>query len=385
MKTNRLFWWTPFVVLALVVFASAFLPALAQDEDDAEEAGLGDLYAEIEAWVAQPAGLDYFPATETDPQDPFNTQLLTFPTGTSTELRYRAGFELSGNRGGFILTWFAHEDRGEMTRATPGDYVFGETLVHPFLAGYHNDGLADGFDATASTDLSDLRIDYYRTAFKTASVEAKWFVGWRRVSHRRTVEASYFGLIDDLPPLTSRPDLAPGVDTAYMDSNFDGRGVGAGMDFLMPLWQDKISFEGGFNLAVLRSKTDAVYRSTTYAYTIFIDPDTLILEPPYDFDGTVNDVPAIDLIAQEAYEIGLVANNVSSTGNVLEGYVGLRWKAWRGLDVYGGFRSTRYDDVGVDLRPKGNSLYAGVNVQDITEVDRSATYEGFYAGLAYRF
>jgi hypothetical protein len=383
MKTNRFSWWIPVVVLALVLSCSTLVPAAAQDED--EESGFGDLYAQIETWVAQPAGLNYYPATQNDPDDPYNTRLLTFPTGTSTEFRYRAGFELSGNRGGVILTWFAHQDMREMTRATPGNYIFGETQVHPYLAGYYNDGLADGFDAAAKTTLRDLRIDYYRTAFKTDRVEAKWFVGWRRVSYRRVLDTQYHALIDDLPPLSNRPDLEPGVDTAHVESNFSGRGVGAGMDFLMPVWKDKISLEGGFDLAVLRSKTDATYRSTVWAYTIYIDPDTFIMEPPYDFEGMVGDVPAIDLITQEAFATGLVAENLSSTGSVLGGYVGVRWQAWRGLEVFGGFRSTRYDDVGVELRPKSSSLYAGFNVQDVNRESRSATYEGFYAGLAYRF
>lgn len=381
MKTNRLFSWK--LLLVTLILASVCPPAVGQDGEEAEEEGFGELYAEIEAWVAQPAGLDYFPATELDLDDPFQTRLLMFPTGTEAEYRYRAGFELSGNRGGLILTWYAHQKMVDMTRSSPGNYIFGELLAHPYLAGYYNDGLGDGFTSGATTTLRDLRIDYYRTAFKNARAEAKWFVGWRRVSNQRLIEGRYFALIHDLPPLTviNRPSLLPGADTATIESDYEGRGVNAGMDFLMPLWKRKIALEGGFALTALRGKTDATYRSTTYAYLLHSGPDSYVLSPPYD-DAFENSLPSI---TQEEFEIGLIANNVPSSGSVLEGYVGVRWMAWRGLEVFGGFRSTRYDDLGVDLRPKTSSLYAGTNLQDLTENDRSATYEGFYGGLAYRF
>jgi hypothetical protein len=42
--------------------------------------------------------------------------------------------------------------------------------------------------------------------------------------------------------------------------------------------------------------------------------------------------------------------------------------------------------VAVELRPKVTSTSdGGVNLQDVTEVDRPVGYEGFYFGLAYRF
>ena len=51
--------------------------------------------------------------------------------------------------------------------------------------------------------------------------------------------------------------------------------------------------------------------------------------------------------------------------------------------------------MAVDLRPKvttsplgvttDEGTLTGVNLQDVTEVDRSAVYEGFYFGLGFAF
>jgi hypothetical protein len=77
-------------------------------------------------------------------------------------------------------------------------------------------------------------------------------------------------------------------------------------------------------------------------------------------------------------DTGIRSDGVSSTGAVLDVHLGLRWRAWRDLDVIGGFRSTRYENVGVELRPQ-------VLMEVVTEADRSVTYEGFYGGVAYTF
>jgi hypothetical protein len=207
------------------------------------------------------------------------------------------------------------------------------------------------------------------------------------VNHDRQLESAYAALITNLPPLippysSARPDLDPGVDRAEVASQFSGRGVGAGMDFFMPVWKEKLGLEGGFNLAVLRGKTDATYRSTTYYYTIFEEDVETVLSPPYvEFE----DAESLALIQQRSSDVGVYAPSLSSTASVLEGYVGFRWNAWRGLGIFGGFRSTRYDGVGVELRPETVVTVSGTNSQDLAETERSVTYDGFYGGLSYRF
>ena len=80
-----------------------------------------------------------------------------------------------------------------------------------------------------------------------------------------------------------------------------------------------------------------------------------------------------------------MSDALSTTSLILETYLGVRWQVWSELELIGGFRNTRYTDVGVDLRPVVTSLSGGVNLQDVREVDRSVTYEGFYGAVAYRF
>ena len=82
----------------------------------------------------------------------------------------------------------------------------------------------------------------------------------------------------------------------------------------------------------------------------------------------------------------------------------MSWKALRWLDVFLGFRQSRYSDVGMDLRPKATtaspsavtvtidddiiSVSPGgqaINLQDLTEIDRSVEYEGFYGGVEFRW
>ena len=88
-------------------------------------------------------------------------------------------------------------------------------------------------------------------------------------------------------------------------------------------------------------------------------------------------------------EYGLKSSSVETSSDVVDVYLGLRWRALKWLEVTGGFRNTRYTDVGVDLRPKistDNMFDDGIviNLEDVTRVNRSATYEGFYGGVIIR-
>jgi hypothetical protein len=87
---------------------------------------------------------------------------------------------------------------------------------------------------------------------------------------------------------------------------------------------------------------------------------------------------------------------------VLEGSLSFRFRTWRELEVFGGFRSTRYADVGVEVRPTlGTGTVIGqtpsqapgvtvgraaiVPVVGVVEATRSVDYEGFFLGLGYTF
>ena len=392
-------------LLVLLVLTVLPLPLTAQEaEGDDDETGFGEIFAEVGMWVAQPAGLEYHAATLADPSDPFNTRVLNPTHGTEAAARYRGGYELARNVGALVFTWYSQEELTSTSLLRPSEFVYGELLVHPLFAGYANDGLADGFRQDTSTLLRNLRIDFYRTAFRGGRVVGKWFAGYRRVSHQRRHEASYFGLTPDfpalVPPLTEpRPDLDPLPDVATVKSAYEGRGVEGGMDFVAPFWRDRISLEGGFAIAVLRGKVDSDYRSTTHLYLLtqsIPDEDPVILSAPYagvfESDVLVGPSlplvlkPAIDFITQENFDIGLNTLSRSQTTMILETFLGIRGKVTKYLEIFGGIRITHYDAVGIDLRPVNIVLSpVGLNVQDVTEVERSATYEGFYGGVAFRF
>jgi hypothetical protein len=111
-----------------------------------------------------------------------------------------------------------------------------------------------------------------------------------------------------------------------------------------------------------------------------------ILEPPYsefeDVDSSGN--PLVGSIEQLSEEYGLHADRLSTTAYMMETYAGIRWKIWRGIEWFGGFRSARYTDVAVDIRAGAVSNASGTSLA-VEETDRSVTYEGFYTGVAYRF
>jgi hypothetical protein len=392
MKINRRFVYIALLpAMAALVFSS--VPAVAQEGEE-EDDRFGHVFAEAEAWIAQASGLDYFPATEHNPLDPFDVELLSPGYSTETRGRYRAGYELSGNRGGLAVTYYSHEELLEMTGVSPGEFIYGANLAHPLYAGFYNDGMVDGFHAETATGLRDLRIEYYRTAFNTPRAIGKWYVGVRRVKYSREIDAQYHSLIPPLPalipPFYDPPQgaigLDPQPDLAYMSSDFNGRGVCAGLDVALPMWKDKLLFEGGLGLAVLRGKTDTVYRSTTWYYLFHGEDGDYIMDPPFtefedvDTDGN----PIVDGIEQLSEDYGLHADRLSTTAFVMEANVGIRWKIWRGIEWFGGFRSARYTDVAVDMRAGAAPNSSGTSLA-VEETDRSATYEGLYTGVAYRF
>jgi hypothetical protein len=372
-----------------------------------EESHPPRLQVDVEGWVAQPAGTEYNVGTQSSPTDPFGTQLLQHTHGTETEFRIRVGWELPANLGNLGVVYYTHDTSAELDRFDPGNFVFGETLTHPLFAGFNNDGRSDGLESESTTTLRDWHIDYSHLAFRTERVTGHWSVNWRRVRHSRNVDAIYHSVVHDLPPLippltAPRPDLQPLPDTASINSDWEGRGPGVGLDLDFDLWKGKVLFEGGVGLAALRGETSTSYFAQNHLYVLLplpiSDPpfDTpIVLGPPYDeFEGFfVNDqnqlAPLVDLIRQESAGFGLTASNSSSTSQVLETYLGFRWKFLKRYELYGGFRSTRYDDVGLELRPKLTTYTLTeegtlvMNLQDVEEIERSVTYEGFFLGMTF--
>jgi hypothetical protein len=364
---------------------------------------------EFSVWISQPRGLDYDPVTQSDPNSPLSTQLLNYNTGTQGENRARVGYVLSKNIGTIIGTWYKHDDGYNIVDSRPGEFVFGEILAHPLFAGYRNDGLADAYEAAAQTTLSELRVDFSRQVFKSRRVEASWFVGFRRVKYDRSQQAAYFGLNPDFPPLVPpltnpRPDLNPNPDIVTMSSGYTGRGIEVGMDFLMPLFRDRIVLESGIAVAAMRSKLDSSYFSLTNFYRLReADGSETILTAPYDEFAVLlpnpnpgePDIPLVNSINQLPFTIGQSISARSGSSSVIESYLGIRYRAWKSFEAFVGYRNTYYSDAALEIRPGSvttptgvqlvDGEFVGVNFENMDEIKRSVTYEGFYIGVSYSF
>lgn len=385
MRSNS-FPWSSLAILLCLLLGLVSANAQAQEgnaSEDDEDSKWVRIYLEAGVWNSQIAGAEYYPATMNDPQNPVGTDLLTYDDDKSTAARYRAGFLLKKNLGEIIGTWYARRDPVEMSMTRPGNFIFGEIQAHGLYYGYRNDGLADGFNGEAATVLRDLRIDYMRTAFKSKRVIGKWFVGYRRVSHKREHYVEYLALTPDLPPVippspSIDEPLDPRSDTASITSDYIGRGVEAGMEFRIPMWKDRLFLEADFLGASMRGKSTTSYTSTTHYYTV----DGAFLAPS-DYDDAWENVP--DDIVQQDYLIGLQSQSLPTSSQIFEASLGIRGRVWSTLELFLGFRSAQYQNFGVDLRPKVTFTATGLAVQDVEEIDRSATYEGFYTGLSYTF
>ncbi len=347
--------------------------------------------AEISNWVALPAGLEFEPVSVNDPNDPFGTTIDDMDFGTESSARYGLAVEFPDGNGGIRGTWWASDSIVETTEATPGSFVFGELLAFPVVAGFGNDGLADGYSATAETNLKELRLDYIRTAFDSTRVQGRWFVGYRQTSHHRVISADYFAFEPLLPPLfpplvpEPRPDLDPLEDSAVVSSQFDGRGVEGGLEVSVPLFSgNRLRLEGGFTVAALRGDVDSAYRSSN-AFYVMTDSlgNRTLLNPPYDnFPDILTSPPPTPTITQELLSVGVETQGRSANASVIEAELGLRWRFWKAFEVFGGYRSARYDGVGVDIRVAAPS---GTNFQAVAEEGRSVYYEGFFFGLGLGF
>ena len=383
MKTRRR---CMLVLLALAALPFSASVALAQDDEEPVERPLR-IYVEIDAWGAQPVGLEYEPATQ-DTGGTAGPEILRYEHEPNVEAYYEAGLVLAEGVGELRASWFGQTENRTLGQEQPGSFGFGQILSHPLFAGFANDGLADGFDSSATTKFSEFRFDFARTAFRSDVISGKWFVGVRRVTHGRDLSATYYALSPALPAiLPPQPDLEPLAEDATVSSDYRGRGIEGGMEFHLPIVPKRFEFEAGFALGVLRGKMDSAYSSTNWAYVYDPDADVegdeIVLGPSYDILGDPDVAAATD---QESFTTRLRTESRSTTSPVIDMFIGVRGRVWKELELLLGFRSAYYGDVGVDLRPKSTTATpVGTNFQDVTDVDRSVEYQGGYFGAAFTF
>jgi len=397
-------------MLGLVAIMAAATLAHAQDsdtgatDDTEEDAGRGHFYVEFTSWVAQATGLEYSTATIMDPSNPFATEYVNLDSSTNMEPYFRVGYELPGKAGAFLLTYFGHDDSTDLALLTPGTFIYGAINTSGYLAGVNNDGLADGVVSTTGTQLQDIRLDYYHTAFRNKRVWGKWFVGYRRVTHERGVDTAYYALAPNLPPIippvtqSPIPSLNPKPDIASMKSDWRGRGLQAGLDVKIPVYSDKLWFETGLAVAVMRGKITTSYTSTTYFYAETDGSQIVrIYEPPYD---EFNDPELLVTSEQLAADTGVQNTSEGHSASALETWLELRWRFFKYGEFLLGFRNIEYTNVGKDLRTDqvstnidgsidGTKLdltrFVRLRPQTLQSTDHSANYEGFYFGLAFRY
>lgn len=358
----------------LAVLLASWAGAVAA-QDDAEAAAVspergGDLMVDLGTWIAQPAGLEYRPALE-------GNEIRDLAHGTEAEERWTVGYFLPNDSGLLEVTYFAHRTKSALSKFTPGQPNFTELWPDPELAGYNNDGRADGFSSEAETVVRDLRLRFSRPAFSTKTVDARWFVGWRRVAHQRLASARYY-TVAPLEFPTAAVDLFPEPDLAELESRYEGRGPDAGFAVDFDLWRRRITLETELSLAVLRGNINHFYRSLNALYATDSDGDGVLdtlIDPPY----TNANLSGVN-VRQTFLETILTGDSLSTTSQVVEAQIGFRYKIRDWVHVKAGFRSARYDDVGADIRPVSSSVGF---ISGIDETGTSATYEGFYTSATF--
>ena len=118
--------------------------------------------------------------------------------------------------------------------------------------------------------------------------------------HKRSFDVTYSAVAANLPPLIPpivdppRFDLMePIPDTAFISSDFEGRGPEAGLRLTVPLVSKKIFFDAEFGIAILRGEATTAFTSRTHFYGVMDGNEVLgVLFPPYD--ALLDPVPGDD-------------------------------------------------------------------------------------------
>lgn len=293
----------------------------------------------------------------------------------------------------FVYDSMNFKDRRELFN--PGNFVYGETLTYPFLAGVEDDGLADGIRANSLTKTREFRIEYENTAFESPHAKGRFHVGLRYMDHARSLEANYYALVPTFPPFLppTFPDnfnplpFFPVPDQARTQSDFSASGVGAGLELEFPV-HARVSIVGGFSIGVFSGRLDTRYTSTTWGYFDFSGTTPLLLT----FDEVLarlesGDKTQYGSVAQAPVSVNLRTADAKRLAYNLDVYVGIEGKIWRSLKGSLGIRQLAYLDAGADnrLAPPVLQPLGQIDVLRATRRDLSVEYGSYYAQLSYRF
>jgi hypothetical protein len=352
----------------------------------------GGLTISVEAWGPELTNQDLDVAILNDGID---TRVLEMPTEASTRQHYKVWYHLPDNTGSIRFEYDSMRDEGDIEILDPGNFVYGELLAFPLLAGLNDDGLADGLRAVSETKTREFRVEYEQIVFDTPRTTGSFHGGYRTVDHARSLQATYFALLPSFPPLLPPnfpPDfnptfLFPLPDTGRTTSDYSGSGLGAGFDVEFKL-HPRVSLWGSLSIGALRGKIDTRYESTVSAY--FIRP-----EDGDPFLATFEQVQAAVAqgedgarsVFQGVDTVFVAFRNRSRMTWELDLSFGAEFKIWRSLSGTVGLRELVYGDVAADVT-RGNPVLSPtgtINFQSVNEENRSVGYEGYFVGLAYRF
>lgn len=362
---------------------------------------IGEFYVEGGVWFAQPSGLEFHPAIAY--QSSAEAVIIDMPFQSETPPRWRFAWVIPNGIGEIVGTYFGYAQEQSLTATSPGQYVYGETDAFPLYAGAFDDGLADAFSANARAQLRETRFDFAREVWNSPHVKGKWFAGFRLLSQKWELTSQYFSLVQPpelfppiIPPVGARPDLAPLSDLSHTSSDYTGRGLEAGLDLKFPIDKGgKFSIEGGFAVAAMRGTLRTESFAQTHYYLLTFEGQRTVLAAPFDIftqrlqpsDPEAPTVAAIDYITQVSPTLALSGNSISRSSLALDAYLGFRWKIWRDLELFGGYRDQHYDDAGEIQRTASATVSSSgtINVQSVTRTPISTTYEGFYLGVGFLF
>jgi hypothetical protein len=390
--------WAGTLAIGVLVAVLAAPTVLAQDDDggapagEPEIEGLGRIFVELSGWLAQPAGADVTVTVRQDLNTGLNNAVEAVPFGAESRMRYRAGYEFRDNLGKIVGTWFATQHEGIQKELTPSVFQFATTNVFPEFPGVFDDGLADGYISSYGLTTRDFRLTYYRDFQRAKRVKARWFAGYRRMSHTRSVDTSYYALAANLPPFLqpiSGPNsaLEPAADRGQSRSELSVRGIEVGLEVDLPIWRDRVWIETGLSVSAMRGKVDTDYESRTHFYAYPDGDGNLVYVDPND-SGSFDDPEIVPLLRQEKADVAVRGNSVATGSGAIEGFLGFRYRAWRNLEVFGGFRSQYFDTVAEDIVPTAATRSDDGRRYSVTAVERlsrSLTYEGYYLGMSYAF
>jgi hypothetical protein len=309
----------------------------------------------------------------------------------STSFRFTVGIQFKNPAwGGISGTYWNQNGSIDRLLGTPGNFVFYEALAAPGLAGFKNDGLADGFRAIRSSAMRDYRIDYFRTAVDSEKFGLTWTFGYRRVTHRETNSAAYYALVPPgLPPLIgpAKPELFPGADTGTQFSSFSGNGFDIGADLRFVL-HPRVTLESGLSAGILWGRLVTSYTSTTYAYLTGQGQagGATILDGS-QYDNYFLQFPNLDGLSQAAFTGG-VASEESASAQCYEAHATIRYRVWHGLVISGGFRAIRYDGIAATIRPTSAEIDVPnelIRIQTGTTDRKAISFNGLWLGIGYRY